>query len=88
MTDYLKLNNEVLNQYSKTGFIDLEKDREATNSYLNNYVQPKMRFFQSIEEKIHYLLKEKYYEEEFLEKYSLSFIKSIFDIAYSYKFQF
>ncbi len=33
MKTYLKLNNDVLNRYSSTGQLELEKDREATRRY-------------------------------------------------------
>lgn len=88
MKDYLTLNNEVLNHYRRTGNIDLEKDREATRQFIVDYINPKMRKFHSLEEKIRILTEEGYYEKEFLEKYSFDFIKKIFDIAYSYRFQF
>lgn len=88
MNQYLKLNNEVLKTYRETGFIDLQKDKEATKEYLKENVSKKLRNFQSLEEKIQYLIHERYYEEDFLNKYSFPFIKSIFDIAYSYRFRF
>lgn len=88
MKEYLKLNNEVLQQYSETGVIHIERDREATRQYLLEYVDKNMRKFTSLEEKIQWLIKEQYYEAEFLQKYSTDFIQSIFKKAYSYKFQF
>lgn len=88
MKSYLKLNNEVLNTYSTTGVIDLEKDKEATKRYFLDEVNVKMRYFIDLEEKLKYLINEGYYEEEFLSKYSMTFIKKIFKIAYSYNFRF
>lgn len=88
MKEYLKLNNEVLQQYSETGVIHIERDREATRQYLLEYVDKNMRKFTSLEEKIQWLIKEQYYEAQFLQKYSTDFIQSIFKKAYSYKFQF
>lgn len=88
MKSYLKLNNEVLNTYSTTGVIDLEKDKEATKRYFLDEVNVKMRYFIDLEEKLKYLINEGYYEEEFLSKYSITFIKKIFKIAYSYNFRF
>ena len=88
MKSYLKLNNEVLNTYSTTGVIDLEKDKEATKRYFLDEVNVKMRYFIDLEEKLKYLVTEGYYEEEFLSKYSMTFIKKIFKIAYSYNFRF
>ncbi|MFJ7982368.1 class 1b ribonucleoside-diphosphate reductase subunit alpha [Lysinibacillus xylanilyticus] len=88
MKDYLKLNNEVLNTYSLTGIIDREKDKEATRNFFFDEINRKTMFFHTLEEKINYLTREGYYETDFLEKYSFSFIKKIFKTAYDYKFRF
>ncbi len=88
MKKYLKLNNEVLNTYSNTGVVDIEKDKEATRQYFLENINVRMRYFIDLEEKIKYLVNEGYYEKEFLEMYSMKFIKKIFKIAYSYNFRF
>ncbi len=88
MQEYLKLNNEMLNTYEKTGIIDKEKDIEATDRFFKDYVNCKTQFFHNLEEKIRFLKEEGYYEHGFLDKYSFKFIKKIFDIAYSYEFRF
>ena len=88
MKTYLKLNNEVLNQYATTGSIDTAKDKEATRSYFLEDVNVRMRHFINLEDKLKYLVEESYYESEFLELYSFEFIKSLYEKAYSYKFRF
>ncbi|MGM9950016.1 MAG: class 1b ribonucleoside-diphosphate reductase subunit alpha [Lysinibacillus sp.] len=88
MKTYLKLNNEVLNQYAVTGRIDTEKDREATRRYFLEEVNVRMRHFINLEDKLHYLMEEGYYEAEFLQQYHFDFIKSLYKKAYSYKFRF
>ncbi|WP_312753628.1 class 1b ribonucleoside-diphosphate reductase subunit alpha [Rummeliibacillus suwonensis] len=88
MKEYLKLNNEVLNKYSSTGTIDLQKDKEATRKYFLENVNVRMRYFIDLEEKISYLMEEGYYEEEFLKMYSMKFIKKLFKYAYDYHFRF
>lgn len=88
MKTYLKLNNEVLNQYATTGSIDTAKDKEATRSYFLEDVNVRMRHFINLEDKLKYLIEESYYESEFLELYSFEFIKSLYEKAYSYKFRF
>ena len=88
MKEYLKLNNEVLNTYKSTGVIDREKDKQATRNFFFEEINRKTMFFHTLEEKLNYLKREGYYEEEFLDKYSFKFIKKIFQIAYSYKFRF
>ncbi|WP_413362379.1 class 1b ribonucleoside-diphosphate reductase subunit alpha [Lysinibacillus sp. 3P01SB] len=88
MKTYLKLNNEVLNQYATTGSIDTAKDKEATRSYFLEDVNVRMRHFINLEDKLKYLIEESYYESEFLELYNFEFIKSLYEKAYSYKFRF
>ncbi len=88
MKEYLKLNNEVLNTYSNTGLVDIEKDKEATRKYFLENINTRVRHFLDLEEKIKYLVNEGYYEKEFLDLYSMKFIKKIFKIAYSYNFRF
>ncbi len=88
MKTYLTLNNEVLNRYSSTGRLELEKDREATRHYFLEFVNDKLRNFNDIEEKIRYLVDEGYYENEFIELYDMEFIKKMYEKAYAYNFRF
>lgn len=88
MKSYLKLNNEVLNQYSRTGKLDLIKDKEATRRYFLEHVNVKLRYFIDTEEKIRYLVDEGYYEPGFLQQYQISFIERLYEKAYAYKFRF
>ncbi|MEF3313532.1 class 1b ribonucleoside-diphosphate reductase subunit alpha [Paenibacillus sp. GYB004] len=88
MKSYLKLNNEMLNQYSRTGKLDLAKDKEATRRYFLEHVNAKLRYFIDTREKIRYLVDEGYYESEFLEQYDMSFIERLYDKAYAYGFRF
>ena len=88
MKTYLKLNNDVLNRYSMTGQLELEKDREATRRYFLEYVNVRLRYFIDIEEKIRYLVDEGYYEKEFIDMYDMEFIKQLYKKAYDYNFRF
>ena len=88
MKTYLKLNNDVLNRYSTTGQLELEKDREATRRYFLEYVNVRLRYFIDIEEKIRYLVDEGYYEKEFIDMYDMEFIKRMYKKAYDYHFRF
>ncbi|MFJ5790195.1 class 1b ribonucleoside-diphosphate reductase subunit alpha [Lysinibacillus sp. NPDC097162] len=88
MKTYLKLNNEVLNRYSTTGQLELEKDREATRRYFLEYVNVRLRYFIDIEEKIRYLVDEGYYEKQFIDMYDIDFIKHLYKKAYDYNFRF
>ncbi|MEK4170790.1 class 1b ribonucleoside-diphosphate reductase subunit alpha [Lysinibacillus sp. FSL L8-0312] len=88
MKTYLKLNNDVLNRYSSTGLLELEKDREATRRYFLEYVNVRLRYFIDIEEKIRYLVDEGYYEKAFIDMYEMEFIKKLYKKAYDYNFRF
>lgn len=88
MQTYIQLNNEVLNRYSMTGLLEMEKDREATRQYFLQYVNPRLRQFKDIEEKIRYLIDEGYYEKEFFDLYDMEFIKKLYHKAFNYHFRF
>ena len=80
--------NALLNLYDENGQIQFDKDREAANQYFLQHVNQNTVYFHDLEEKIDYLVKNKYYEPETIEKYEWSFIKDTFKRAYSYKFRF
>lgn len=88
MKKYLQLNNEVLTTYDATGYIDREKDIEATRAYFLDEVNNKTRFFYTLKEKMNYLVREGYYEHEFVDMYTYEDMKSVFKLVYSYKFRF
>ena len=80
--------NAMLNLYGADGKIQFEKDKEAARAFFLQHVNQNTVFFHSLDEKLDYLLENKYYEAEVLEQYSRSFIKDLFDFAYSKKFRF
>lgn len=88
MKQYLTLNNDILNRYRATGELDLQKDKDATRRYFLEEINVRLRYFIDIEEKVRYLVDEGYYEKEFLELYSMDFIKRMYKKAYAYKFRF
>ncbi|MGV3093623.1 class 1b ribonucleoside-diphosphate reductase subunit alpha [Streptococcus pluranimalium] len=83
---WIRLNNEIMLQ--KDGKFQFEKDKEAVHRYFIDYVNQNTVFFHSLKEKIDYLIKNDYYEEEFLSKYSFEEIKEVFQTAYAKKFRF
>ncbi|MCY7977529.1 class 1b ribonucleoside-diphosphate reductase subunit alpha [Bacillus inaquosorum] len=83
---WIKLNNEIMIQ--KDGKYQFEKDKEAVHSYFVDYINQNTVFFHDLKEKLDYLIKNDYYEEEFLGQYTFEQIKSIYKTAYSYKFRF
>lgn len=83
---YFKLNNEL--NIPVNGKIPLEKDQEAVRAYFLEHVNPNTVFFYNLKEKLNYLTREDYIEEEFLSKYSFTFIKNLFKAVYDKKFRF
>nr|AAX14644.1 ribonucleotide reductase large catalytic subunit mutant [Corynebacterium stationis] len=80
--------NALLNLYDEDGKIQFDKDREAANQYFLQHVNQNTVYFHDLEEKIEYLVENKYYEPEVIEAYDWEFIKSLFKRAYSFKFRF
>src|SRR5574337_1595110 len=85
--DYHAL-NAMLNLYDADGRIQFEKDAQAAHQYFRQHVNQNTVFFHDLDEKLDYLVEQDYYEREVLEKYSRSFVKSLFDRAYAKKFRF
>jgi ribonucleoside-diphosphate reductase alpha chain len=83
---YFKLNNELNRPIN--GSIPLQKDREAVRAYFLEFVNPNTVFFYTLDEKLNYLIKEDYIEDEFLNQYDRAFIKELFEDMYSRKFRF
>ena len=80
--------NALLNLYDDNGKIQFEKDREAANQYFLQHVNQNTVFFHNLQEKIDYLVENKYYDPIILDKYDFDFIKSLFKRAYAFKFRF
>jgi ribonucleoside-diphosphate reductase alpha chain len=80
--------NAMLNLYDTDGKIQFDKDREAAKAYFLDHVNQNTVFFHSIEEKLHYLVDNEYYDQAVLDQYSPNFIKDLFKHTYSYKFRF
>ena len=80
--------NALLNLYDDNGRIQFDKDREAANQYFLQHVNQNTVFFHDLEEKIEYLVENRYYDPEVLEPYDFAFIKSLFKRAYAHKFRF
>ncbi|PFG32638.1 class 1b ribonucleoside-diphosphate reductase subunit alpha [Sanguibacter antarcticus] len=85
--DYHSL-NAMLNLYGPDGEIQFDKDRQAARQYFLQHVNQNTVFFHTLDEKLEYLVENKYYEPEILAKYDAAFIKSLFASAYSKKFRF
>ena len=80
--------NAMINLWDGDGKLQLHKDKEAARAYFLDHVNQNTVFFHSIEEKLHYLVENDYYESEILEQYTPEFIKESFKYAYSFKYRF
>lgn len=85
--DYHAL-NAMLNLYGANGEIQFDKDREAARQYFLQHVNQNTVFFHDLDEKLDYLVENKYYDPEVLAQYDRAFIKTLFQYAYSKKFRF
>jgi ribonucleoside-diphosphate reductase alpha chain len=80
--------NAMLNLYDSDNKIQFEKDKEAAKAYFLDHVNLNTVFFHSIEEKLHYLVENEYYDQTVLAQYSDEFVKDLFKQTYSYRFRF
>ncbi|MFR9069804.1 MAG: class 1b ribonucleoside-diphosphate reductase subunit alpha [Paraclostridium sp.] len=85
--NYIKLNNEVIIK-DKQGKYQLEKDKEALNSYLEEYINPRMKKFENLETRLNYLIENDYYSKDVIDKYSIDFIKEIYNNIEKENFKF
>ncbi|CCK99472.1 TPA: class 1b ribonucleoside-diphosphate reductase subunit alpha [Clostridioides difficile] len=85
--NWIELNNQVIIK-NEQGKYQLEKDREALSSYIEEFIQPKLRKFNNLEERLKYLIDEGYYSKEVINQYSMDFIKNIYEIIDKQKFEF
>ncbi|EFQ58143.1 class 1b ribonucleoside-diphosphate reductase subunit alpha [Streptococcus downei] len=72
---YFRLNNEINRPVN--GQIPLNKDKEALEAFFKENVLPNSMVFDSISQKINYLIENDYIEAEFIGKYKSEFIESL-----------
>ncbi|RPF54762.1 ribonucleotide reductase N-terminal alpha domain-containing protein [Abyssicoccus albus] len=86
---YIELNNEVMERDDNGELqFNSEKDKEAVKRYFIDHVNVNMRWFHSLEEKIEFLVENGYWDSELIAQYETGEIKTVFKIAYGYKFRF
>ncbi|WP_245991293.1 class 1b ribonucleoside-diphosphate reductase subunit alpha [Bogoriella caseilytica] len=78
----------MLNLYDADGKIQFHVDREAARQYFLQHVNPNTVQFPSLQEKLDYLVEERYYEGEVLEKYSGEFLQELWDLAQAQQHRF
>ncbi|MGM9895671.1 MAG: class 1b ribonucleoside-diphosphate reductase subunit alpha [Lactobacillus amylovorus] len=84
---YISL-NALAKFKDEKGNYNFKADKEATKQYLENYIEPRMKKFASLEEKLAYLVDNDYYDKKVLDLYTAKFIKEIFKLAYAQNFSF
>ena len=83
---YFRLNNEINRPVN--GQIMLHKDQEAIEAFFKENVEPNTMKFDSMADKIEFLLRENYLEEEFISRYSMAFIEKLSRFLKDQNFRF
>ncbi|CAM9131901.1 class 1b ribonucleoside-diphosphate reductase subunit alpha [Mycoplasma marinum] len=84
--EYLALNAQSkLNFGGKSNF---GKDVEAAKVYMQKHALPRTKYFNSVAERIKYLIDNEYYEKEILDIYTIEQIEELTKLAFSFNFQF
>lgn len=84
---HIELNNQVMIK-DENGKLQLHKDIEALNVYLEEVINPKILKFDSLKERLNYLVENNYYSKDVLDKYSEEFIIHLDKVNRSYGFKF
>ena len=80
---YFRLNNEINRPVN--GQIMLHKDKEALDAFFKENVVPNSMVFDSITDKIDYLIKQDYIETAFIKKYRPEFLERALSILLKIK---
>lgn len=83
---YFKLNNEINRPVD--GQIPLHKDKEALAAFFKESVEPNTMTFDSVTDKIDYLIEHDYLEEAFIRKYRPAFIEELYQFLSEQHFTF
>lgn len=83
---YFRLNNEINRPIN--GQIPLHKDKEALSAFFAENVHPNTKSFDSITDKIRFLIENDYIESAFIAKYRPEFIEELSHSLYDFDFRF
>lgn len=83
---YFRLNNEINRPIN--GQIPLHKDKEALQAFFVENVEPNTMPFDTITDKINYLIEHDYIESAFIKKYTPAFIEKLAQELKEHKFRF
>lgn len=85
--EYISL-NAVSKLQNKDGTHNFFADHEAVKSYFKEHVIPNSKKFETIEEKLEYLINNGYYDKDLLSLYRFNFIVELIKKANTYNFKF
>ncbi len=85
--NWIELNNQVIIK-DKEGKYQLEKDKESLECYIKDYVTPRLKKFNNLEERLRYLIENNYYCEEVINKYSMEFMEKVYKRINDSNFKF
>jgi len=85
--NWIELNNQVIIK-DNYGKYQLEKDKEALDSYIKENINLRLRKFKDINEILNYLIDNEYYDEDIINKYSKDYIGDLYNYIKEYNFQF
>lgn len=83
---YFRLNNEINRPIN--GQIPLHKDKEALSAFFAENVHPNTKSFDSITDKVRFLIENDYIESAFIAKYRPEFIEELSQSLYDFDFRF
>lgn len=76
-----------LNAYTKV-YGDFKMDLHAVEAYIQEHVKPKTKVFHSTKERLDFLVKNDYYDENIINMYSFEQFEEITRKAYAYRFRY
>ena len=85
--NWIELNNQVIIK-DDDGKYQLEKDKEALQSYIKENIQFKLRKFKDIDERLNYLIENGYYDENVINNYSRKYINNLYKYIKEANFNF
>ena len=85
--NWIELNNQVIIKDKESKY-QLEKDKESLECYIKDYVTPRLKKFNNLEERLTYLIENNYYSEEVINKYSMRFMEKVYKLINDSNFKF
>lgn len=83
---YFDLNNQV--NIPKDNTIQLSKDKEALENFIEENVKPNLLHFNSLKDRVVWLIKNNYIDKKLVQKYNLGFIEKLYEFINSFNFHF